>query len=175
MKRIIVCGARDYRDYRRVADALKGEREEIELALNGMQTGADTFADSACSVLRIPKEGIRAKWREEGYGAGPLRNQRMLVKLLEFEGIKEVWAFHPDLSKSKGTLDMCSRAVKAGVPVRLYGKEGGWTAYLGSGNINQCPKCEGEKLLPALLAFRVRCKADFHLTGTIQPDIGKNN
>ena len=80
-KRIIVCGDRFYTNYRRVESSLREEREWIELCINGGGKGADLFADSACSVLRIPKERMDAKWREQGLGAGPIRNQKMLSKL----------------------------------------------------------------------------------------------
>ena len=45
-------------------------------------------------------------------GAGPIRNQRMLD-----EGPDAVIAFHTNLAESHGTLDMVTRARKAGVPV----------------------------------------------------------
>jgi hypothetical protein len=174
-KRIIVCGARDYTDYRRVESSLREERELIELCINGGAKGADLFADSACSVLRIPKERMDAKWREQGLGAGPIRNQKMLQKLKEYLGEKQVWAFHDDLEKSKGTANMISLAIQAGIAVRLYGIGPGWTDPSKNGKIVLCQQCGGEKLLPRLLAYKIRCKADFHvLAGTIQLDIEKN-
>src|SRR4051812_16363717 len=134
-KRIIACGARDYTDYRRVESSLKEERELIELCINGGAPGADVFTDSACRVLRIPRERMNAKWREQGLGAGPIRNQKMLQKLKEYEGKKEVWAFHDDLTKSKGTAGMVSLAIQAGIAVRLYGKGSGWTDPSKNGKI----------------------------------------
>ena len=162
-KRIIICGDRFYSNYRRIEAALREERELIELAINGGAKGADTLADSACRLLRIPRDRMDAKWREEGLGAGPIRNIRMKVKLLEFPGIKEVWAFHDHFEKSKGTKNMVDLALQARVEVRLYSGEGpGWTTPYQSGKMVLCQFCGGEKLLPRQLAFKIRCKADFH-------------
>lgn len=132
MKSIIVCGARDYKDYRRVEGALRAERSLIYICFNGGAPGADIFADSACRLLQIPKERIDAKWKEEGKAAGPIRNQKMMVRLLESPGVKEVWAFHDDLSKSKGTKDMVRWSLKNKVLVRLYDlSTAGWTKVSG--------------------------------------------
>lgn len=161
-KRLIVCGDRFYTDYRRVEGELRAERELIELCINGGAKGADLFADSACRFLHIPKERMDAKWREEGLGAGPIRNLRMLRKLQEYEGSKEVWAFHDDLSNSKGTKNMVDLALQAGISVRLYGKGVGWTDPSKNGKMLLCQKCGGGKQDPRFLTFRVRCKASFH-------------
>lgn len=50
---------------------------------------------------------------------GPMRNQRMLDTKPTPNLVK---AFHHDLTKSKGTIDMVTRAWKAGIPVEVYKK-----------------------------------------------------
>jgi hypothetical protein len=55
-----------------------------------------------------------ANWKLFGLSAGPIRNQQMLD-----EGKPDfVIAFHDNLYASRGTQDMVTRAMKAGVPVR---------------------------------------------------------
>ena len=164
MKHVLICGDRKYTDYRRIEGAVRKEKAELGKVFVGGASGADKLGENACRFLRVPYEVTEAKWRQEGLGAGPLRNQRQLMKLLRFEGIKEVWAFHEDFERSVGTKDMVTRAVQAGIPVRLYGKGEGWTKWPDRDNIVLCRYCGGEKLLPQMLAYKIRCQADFHVT-----------
>lgn len=62
-----------------------------------------------------------AKWEIYGLGAGPIRNRLMITKYHPIE----VVAFHNDINNSKGTHDMITAALEAGIPVKLYaeGKE----------------------------------------------------
>ena len=56
-----------------------------------------------------------AKWNEHGKAAGPIRNQQMLT-----EGKPDlVIAFNDYLPNSKGTLDMVTRARRAGVAIEI--------------------------------------------------------
>jgi hypothetical protein len=74
----------------------------------------------------VPYESYPADWATHKRAAGPIRNQQMLDT-----GIDLCIGFHPDITKSKGTKDMLTRASKAGIPTYwnngteevLYGKE----------------------------------------------------
>jgi hypothetical protein len=65
--------------------------------------------------LGLRVEEYPAQWHRYGQAAGPIRNQEMLKT-----GIHLVLAFHPNLSESKGTKDMVTRAASAGVPVHIF-------------------------------------------------------
>jgi DhnA family fructose-bisphosphate aldolase class Ia len=59
-----------------------------------------------------------------GKSGGPYRNRQMLkeaIRMRDEEGADIViYAFHPDIKNSKGTKDMISAAMHAGVRVRLF-------------------------------------------------------
>ena len=120
--RVLVCGDRNYadKDYLfRVLFRLNEANpdDEIDTIIEGEAKGADTLGREwgeqfGCTVLKFP-----ADWDKYGKGAGHIRNKQMLD-----EGKPDViMAFHNDLSKSKGTLNMICQANKAGIPVYLYG------------------------------------------------------
>lgn len=127
MKRLIISGDRNYRFYRVVEDALRAERHEIESVIEGEcpYGGADLHARNACVVLGIKCHRFPADWKKYGRGAGPVRNREMLKSLLEYPGERELWAFHCDLARSRGTKDMLEAAHEAGIPCRLYSKTDG--------------------------------------------------
>jgi hypothetical protein len=56
-----------------------------------------------------------ANWEGYEHAAGPIRNQLMINKYHP----KLVIAFHDNIEKSKGTMDMIKRANKAGILVKL--------------------------------------------------------
>lgn len=115
--RLLVCGGRDFGDDRMLRKALcqiQCEGHVITHLLHGAARGADTMADLwANEQHSIIVMAFRAEWDLYGRGAGPKRNQRMLD-----EGVPdEVLAFWD--GKSRGTLDMITRATRAGVQVRI--------------------------------------------------------
>jgi hypothetical protein len=83
--------------------------------IEGGANGADLLARSCATQLGMDVEEYAAEWSRYGKAAGPRRNQAMLDS-----AIHQVLAFHPDLSKSKGTRDMVQRAAQAGVPVHIF-------------------------------------------------------
>lgn len=126
------------------ADALRGRYLGADvMVIEGEARGADTAALKAAQ--RLEDYGVRlmrfpAHWAHHfhhhekcerqcprplcqpgcrqlvGKPAGVTRNQQMLD-----EGRPtEVWAFHDDLDRSKGTADMVARAEKAGIPVMRF-------------------------------------------------------
>jgi hypothetical protein len=107
MKRVLVCGGRDYDDYKRLVDVL----DEIapDLIINGGCAGADHMASNYAIAKRIPAHTFFADWEEHGKAAGPVRNQKMIDV-----GRPSVVVAFPG---GKGTADMVRRAKKAGIPL----------------------------------------------------------
>ncbi len=126
--KILVCGDRNWTDYNKVRATLDKLAKEHSIYYNpddnwlpsdltiihGGARGADDMAGQWAIVNWVGHlEVFPANWEKHGRAAGPIRNQQMLD-----DGQPDlVVAFHPDLSKSKGTADMVKRAKKAGVPV----------------------------------------------------------
>lgn len=110
-QRVLVCGGRHYRDFKRVFRVLNAEHKvsPIGCIIVGGCSGADQFAADWAKAGPIPCETYMADWAI-GPQAGPERNQRMLdegkpTKLIAFPG-------------GRGTADMVRRAVAAGIPVQ---------------------------------------------------------
>lgn len=78
--------------------------------------GLDRMAGRIAAELGFEVIAYPADWRRYGRAAGPIRNARML-----HEGQPEiVYAFHDNLSHSRGTRDMVEQAMKAAIPVRVF-------------------------------------------------------
>ena len=128
--RILVCGDRKWDNHELIQDKFRevaGKEEEL-IIIHGCCSGADEQSeavlwhvrrvckicvDSTCrfDVVRFP-----ADWDKYGKAAGPIRNQQMID-----EGKPDiVLAFHNNIAKSKGTMDMIKRANAAGIEVRIY-------------------------------------------------------
>jgi hypothetical protein len=111
--RVIVCGSRNWLGLHKIKERLKHLPPET-IIISGHCKGADMLGEWAAKDLGFTAEVYPADWRTHGYAAGPLRNQQMLDT-----GADLVIAFHNNIAASKGTKDMLSRAVKAGVPIEL--------------------------------------------------------
>jgi hypothetical protein len=57
----------------------------------------------------------KADWSKLGLAAGPARNHQMLDQQPD-----EVWAFHDDMGRSKGTRECVNEAARRGIPVRMF-------------------------------------------------------
>lgn len=112
-KRVIVCGSRYWTDKDGIKDALVAYAP-TEVVVGGAR-GVDALVKEAAGELGIEAIEIKAKWKEYGRAAGPIRNKAMLE--LEPEA---VLAFHDNLRKSKGTKNMVKLAKEKGLPVYLY-------------------------------------------------------
>lgn len=110
--RVIVCGGRNYADSHAVLAALEPYAVPGATIIHGGASGADALANDAALLLGIPLEVWPADWREQGKGAGPRRNQRMVDA-----GADCVLAF----AGGRGTADCCRRARAAGIPVIHHG------------------------------------------------------
>lgn len=109
MRKVLVCGGRDYQNRDilfRILDASHAG-QPIDFIIHGAARGADTLAqewadDRGVACLQFP-----ADWKKDGKAAGPIRNRRMLLEepdlLIAFPG-------------GRGTADMKKQARKANVP-----------------------------------------------------------
>ena len=80
--RVLVCGGRDYTDYRAFVFAMRDvEREHgpFKTIIHGGAKGADWCAHLYATSAN-PREEIAfpADWKAHGRAAGPIRNQQML-------------------------------------------------------------------------------------------------
>lgn len=112
--RVLVCGGRDYTDYRAFARAMVMAQSELghfDTIIHGGARGADWCAHLFANSPTGEREEIcfPADWKANGRAAGPIRNQKMLD-----EGKPDLVVAFPG---GRGTADMVSRARKAGVKV----------------------------------------------------------
>ena len=112
--RAVICGGRDYTDYRRFASAMQSidaEHGPLTVVIQGGAKGADWCAHLWANSPTGARQEIifEADWSANGKSAGPIRNQRMLD-----EGKPDLVIAFPG---GRGTADMVRRAEKAGVKV----------------------------------------------------------
>jgi hypothetical protein len=130
---ILVTGARDWRDARRVVEVLDQAAragEGVRL-LVGDAPGADAHARAWAEARGVPVEVFQARWAQmaaEGKprgAAGPQRNRAMLDRLDRSDGERLVVAIHDDLDgRSKGTRHCVGEARRRGYPVALVTSAG---------------------------------------------------
>lgn len=118
MKKVIVCGGRNFNDVPllwrtldRIAHNYGGIKRIIDGAsddVTGPYKGADYWANQWAIASGIPTHRCHAEWKIHGKSAGPIRNQAMLNE-------------KPDLVVAfpggYGTADMVRRARAAGIEV----------------------------------------------------------
>ena len=111
LMRVLVCGGRNYTDWRAVSDALRRlhDNTPIEIIIHGCASGADTLAARWAFLAGICVHAFGADWAPHGKAAGPIRNQQMLDK-----GRPNLVVAFPG---GKGTADMLRRAEAAGVKI----------------------------------------------------------
>jgi ABC-type sugar transport system substrate-binding protein len=118
--RVIISGDRNWTCHdlaRRVIARLVARHGEVDI-VQGAADGVD-FAfveaayDAGCGVCSFP-----ADWDRHGKKAGPLRNQEMVDSGADF-----AIAVHRSLAWSRGTKDLVTRALAAGIPVYLIDRE----------------------------------------------------
>lgn len=115
--RILVCGDREWVNEKIIEEELKHYLDINALIITGGCRGADTIANNIAIRRGIEIKTYHAKWRKFGKFAGPERNTRMLV-----EGKPDlVIAFHTNIMRSRGTLNMVGQANEAGVPIYIFG------------------------------------------------------
>lgn len=112
VKSVLVCGGREFTDYRTLETVLDGINPEI--VIQGGATGADNYARVWANLRGVHCASVEARWEKHGKAAGPLRNEAMLL-------------LKPDLVVAfpggKGTVNMIRQAKQAGVPVHQIQEE----------------------------------------------------
>jgi hypothetical protein len=112
--KVLVCGSRHYQNYQRILACIRGL--DVSLVIAGGCRGADTLAVLAARECGFRYVEYPADWQRFGRSAGPIRNQKMLDS-----GKPDfVLAFHEDLTSSRGTRDMLSRAILSGIPYKVF-------------------------------------------------------
>lgn len=107
----LVCGGRDYADWRHLQATLEGLHADrpISLLIAGGATGADDLAARWAQFMKLPVCVFPANWKHEGRAAGPLRNRAMLAF-----GTPDLVVAFPG---GRGTEGMMKLAREAGVEV----------------------------------------------------------
>lgn len=114
--RILVCGGRDYQDWKRVYKALDHlqAKRGISCIIHGAAPGADTLAAQWAKERGVIVEPWAADWKRWGNAAGPKRNAEMIR-----EGRPDAVVAFPG---GPGTADCTRQAEAAGLKVwRPYG------------------------------------------------------
>jgi len=107
MSRILICGGRDFNNYELMQEVLFQHVYPGDVIIHGDARGADRLSEKVAQPY-VVFERYPAQW-ETGRGAGVRRNQQMLD-----EGKPDLVIAFPG---GKGTLDMVTRARKAGIKV----------------------------------------------------------
>lgn len=113
--KVIVCGGRQFDDFRKISLVLDTQHEEtpFSVLIHGDALGADRTAAKWARARRVPTQAFPANWERDGIKAGPIRNSQMLAQ-------------RPDLviafPGGKGTADMVRKAKAAGVAVTEIGE-----------------------------------------------------
>ncbi len=111
---VIICGDRNWTDEDTIDEYILTLPPKSTI-IHGNCRGADKIAAKLGKIRGHRVIPMFAEWNKYRWGAGPIRNTRMLE-----EGKPDlVVAFHDDLSRSKGTADMLRQAEARGVPTEV--------------------------------------------------------
>ena len=117
MRRVLVCGGRDYHEierFNRIMDAAHA-KEPFSVVIHGAYRGADMLARGWALSRQVEQLAFPADWKKYGESAGPLRNQRMIR-----EGKPDIVVAFPG---GAGTADCIRQAEDNDIKVV---KVGGW-------------------------------------------------
>lgn len=127
--KIGISGSRDYIETENheifaLIKRLVDEYGEDICIVHGSATGADTLAENAARTLQIEYNGIPARWNKyralgNYKAAGPIRNQIVVDRS------DMLFAFHTDITTSRGTADAVRKAIKKGIPVTEFDQKTG--------------------------------------------------
>ena len=120
--KVLVTGSREWADAAMIRAAL--EQVGASVVVHGdYEHGADRLADTVAKAMGLEVHPYPADWRRYGPSAGPRRNQQMLdSEHVAGDPIRLVLAF--PTRRSRGTWDMCDRADRVGIEVRVCGDTG---------------------------------------------------
>ena len=110
---VLICGDREWQDEEKIRNRVS-KLPKGSTIIHGACRGADLIADKVSRKLGFSVHPFHADWKKHGLAAGPIRNREMLDKNPTL-----VLAFHPDLQRSKGTLDTLIEAAWRGIPVEI--------------------------------------------------------
>ena len=117
MKRVIVCGGRDYTNRKAVRDTLEKVKRKHGpfVVIHGCARGADTLAGQEAAKMELGIMEFPAEWNKYGKRAGYVRNKQMLYQgkanaVVAFDG-------------GRGTAMMVKLAKDANVPVWIITEE----------------------------------------------------
>jgi hypothetical protein len=111
---VAITGDRNWVDADAIVEALGTLSPRQDRVVLGDARGADRLAAYACVALGLEHSVHQAKWAVYGGAAGPHRNAQMLA-----DGPPDqVWYFHDDLARSKGTRNCVEQARRLGIAVR---------------------------------------------------------
>lgn len=112
IRRVLVCGGRDYSNRDHVWNTLTSLDHMLgpfAVVIHGAARGADSLGKEWALANGRKEEPYKANWGVHGKAAGPIRNARMIK-----EGRLDLVIAFPG---SDGTADMCKRAHYAGIEV----------------------------------------------------------
>lgn len=114
--KVLICGDRNW-NHPEDIDAFIESLPKDTVIIEGECRGADIQSRISAIKHGLEVERYPAKWSKYGMGAGIIRNRQML----DMGKPNLVVAFHENLSKSKGTLNMITQAMGEGIEVKVYG------------------------------------------------------
>ena len=119
MKRIIICGGRDFQDmdfFIRSMQQILQLYPDVEIVSGHASRGADRMGEAFAKSYNLPLKLFPAQWDTYGKSAGYRRNSQMLDYIRQEEPV--VVAFWD--GSSRGTQHMISIAQKANVPTHIF-------------------------------------------------------
>lgn len=120
--RVAITGDRYWTDPEPIERALRTLDPLGDFVVLGDARGVDTLARQACEKLGLSYRVHVADWGRFKGDAGPRRNTAMLDDLeygtVMVLDLREVWYFHDDLEKSRGTKNCVNQARARGLTIR---------------------------------------------------------
>lgn len=110
--KVLCCGDRAWSNDLCIYDALRYLGDGT-VVVHGACRGADRLCGRVAESLGYGVVSVPADWDTHGKAAGIIRNQKMLT---DHPDIAFWFAFHNNLSESRGTADMVARLTKRGIP-----------------------------------------------------------
>jgi hypothetical protein len=112
--KVLICGDRNYTNKERIDKFILSLPFDTEI-IEGEARGADSIARDCAETRGLKVHKFPADWGKYFKAAGPIRNSQMLK-----EGKPDlVIAYHDNIKESKGTKNMATISLKAGIPVYL--------------------------------------------------------
>ena len=84
--------------------------------VSGGAPGVDSVAEEAARAAGLETVVFHADWETLGRRAGPIRNEQIIQRA---DRVVAFWNGH-----SRGTLNAVVLAIRAGLPIEIFGREG---------------------------------------------------